>query len=213
MAFNNRRLWTLSSLATLLVLGAIYNSKDSIIRWTTLVIRGKPWTKNIPEWGGWETSDNHQQQRRDLSEFMDAPTRKWLEIPRKTDCPSTNPNIRSPNELLDEAFLRKAYIAEYLAANMVYDPLLYQRMDKYKEIYEHFHAWTDLFDDVSLMVKIENVCYGSFRGTNPFNFNDLVLQNLKPNPIRIAGTNCFVRGGYYDGYYTNFRAEFEQKSK
>lgn len=143
----------------------------------------------------------------------DLPRTDWLNRERNVECAATNENIRSPNTLLGDDFLRKAFISEYLTGNIAYDDNLIRDLDQYQQVYDYFHAWDDGVDDVSIVVKIEGACYGAFRPTDPFNFNDLVVQNMNPTAKEILDSNCFVRGGYYDAYFTNYRDDFESKRK
>lgn len=185
------------------------------VKQTSVVIHKEPHS---------QTDDNEQQNRNaddehrniGITEKKDThqrrlPSTDWLGATRRTDCPATNDLIRNPNTLLDETFLRKAYISEYLSGKIAYDRHLIEDLEQYQQIYEYFYAWDDGEDDVAVVVKIEDVCYGAFRGTDPSNLRDLIIQNLDPGAGEILSSNCFVRAGYHQAYFTDYRADFESK--
>jgi len=114
------------------------------------------------------------------------------------------------NELTAD-FLFRFHVSSVLSADVAYDFNLVNKIDYYRNdgIYERFDAFDDGFDDAAIVAKVDNVCYGIFRGTVEFNGFD-ELQNLLPGYRKVPGTDCYVRTGFYNGYFTNYRAEFEQ---
>lgn len=64
--------------------------------------------------------------------------------------------------------------------------------------------------DQAAVTKLGSVCYAAFRGTNFFNWRDLV-QNLKlgNREVCVHGECCRVESGFYDGYHTNYRKDLE----
>ncbi|CAB9507665.1 expressed unknown protein [Seminavis robusta] len=144
--------------------------------------------------------------------FHTEPSNDWLNAGRNPQCTSEAQNsIRNPSTILNEEFLRKAYISEYLSGTVCYDGGLLNNLPKYQDLYEHFMAWDDGVDDVTVMAKIEGMCYVAFRGTSYFNINDLVFQNLNPTVANVGDTNCYIRKGYYDAYYTPYVNDFERR--
>ena len=114
---------------------------------------------------------------------------------------------RSP--VLTEDFLYRFHVASTLAADVVYDRNLLKKIDYYNGMYERFDAFADGFNDAALVTKVQDVCYGIFRGTVEFNpFDD--MQNLDPGFSKVPGTDCYVRRGFYNAYFTNYQQEFEQ---
>lgn len=79
--------------------------------------------------------------------------------------------------------------------------------------YATFEAWGDI-DDEALVAKTNdtNRCHAVFRGTDIFNMYDQ-FQNIAFLNERIDGTDCVVRQGYKDAYFTaylnTFRTEVE----
>ena len=142
------------------------------------------------------------------------PTLDWMHVRRSRNCPSpTAETLRGVSHILDEEFLRKAYISNYISGPMLYEKDLVSNMEKFQQVYEHFYAWNDRVDDQTLVVKIEGVCYAGFRATDPYNIRDLVFQNMDCCAQKIPFTNCFIRDSYYSAYYTSYVRDFEEKCK
>lgn len=140
------------------------------------------------------------------------PSLDWMNIPRNPQCSNAKTSlIRTPSDFLDEALLRKAYITNYLSGAVTYDRDLIPNLAKFQQVYDHFYAWDDGKDDVTVIAKLEGVCYASFRATDPFNFNDLVVQNLDSSAQKIPYSNCYIREGYFNAYFTKYDAEFEER--
>ncbi|CAB9524214.1 expressed unknown protein [Seminavis robusta] len=116
------------------------------------------------------------------------------------------------SDLFTEDFLFQFHIASVLASGVVYEANLMEKIDYYKTLYERFAAFDDGLNDVALVAKVEDVCYGVFRGTVESNLAD-VAQNFIYGFRQVPGTTCYVRRGYYDAYFTDYQVDFETELK
>jgi Lipase (class 3) len=113
-----------------------------------------------------------------------------------------------------KAFVKRAVIASELSYIVFEDDISSkQKVKHYNEIYDEFSAWYDGKDDAHLLVKQDGVCYGVFRGTFQPNFLDQ-FQNVNPIPMRVEGTQCDVRKGFYQAHYgTPYIDNFRQATR
>ena len=123
-------------------------------------------------------------------------------------CNPLPPN-EATSDILTEDFLFRFYTCLTLGTDVAYDRNLIDKKGYYQSMYEQFDAFDDGFNDVVVVAKVEDVCYAVFRGTDEFNCFDM-MQNLLPGFRKLPGTDCFVRKGFYDAYFTNYQEDFEQ---
>ena len=110
--------------------------------------------------------------------------------------------------LLTEDLLYQFHIANELALSVSFKPKIVSKVDYYRAIYERFDAFDDENNDAAVIAKVDQTCYAVFRGTVEYNDAD-VAQNFVPGYRRVPDTDCYVRRGYYDAYFTSYKEEFE----
>ena len=111
---------------------------------------------------------------------------------------------------LSKRFAKRAVIASELSFVSFDDDISSNnKVRKYRKIYDEFNAWEDL-NDAHLLVKQDGVCYGVFRGTIQPSLTDNV-QNLYRKNEQVAGTNCEVRKGFHQAYFTSYVQQFRRK--
>lgn len=91
------------------------------------------------------------------------------------------------------------------------DPGLYHRVPWYRKTYERFFVWHD-FNDAHILLKHDDKCWATFGGQKLFNLLDR-LQQLVPLPMKARNSTCWVRGGYFNAYYTSYLEDFKSKTK
>ena len=123
-------------------------------------------------------------------------------------CPMSASNVAEANTLLTEGLLYQFHIASVLALSVSFKLNIVQKIDHYRSIYERFNAFDDDFNDAAGVAKVEQTCYAVFRGTIEYNSKD-VAQNFVPGYRRVPGTDCYVRRGYYDAYFTSYQQQFD----
>ncbi|CAB9500122.1 expressed unknown protein [Seminavis robusta] len=112
------------------------------------------------------------------------------------------------NQVLTESFIHQFHIITTLSAHVAYDTQVTRKEDYYRTIYDQFYAYNDGLNDAAIVAKVDNICYGVFRGTVEYNYFD-EMQNLLPGYRKVDGTDCYVRRGLYDAYFTNYATQFE----
>lgn len=112
------------------------------------------------------------------------------------------------NTLVTEDLLYQFHIANELALSVSFKPKILSKVDYYRTIYERFDAFDDERNDAAIIAKVDQTCYAVFRGTVEYNDAD-VAQNFVPGYRRVPDTDCYVRRGYYDAYFTSYKEEFE----
>jgi Lipase (class 3) len=118
-------------------------------------------------------------------------------------------NISRSSDVLTEEFLHRFNVVSTLSADVAYDLRLTKRIDYYRTLYDRFDGFADGCDDAAVVAKTNDVCYGVFRGTVEYNVFD-EMQNLMPGYKKVDDTDCYVRSGFYDAYFTNYVSEFEE---
>jgi hypothetical protein len=75
--------------------------------------------------------------------------------------------------------------------------------------YELFASWSDWNDKVLLAKPHdESICYVAFRKAQTFNPLDRV-QSLDPRSMPVDGSDCAVRRGYHQSYFSSFVDDFK----
>lgn len=140
--------------------------------------------------------------RRQLTQFQGRD-------PSTAHCPTTASNIKKPDELITEDFLFRFHLASVLSLQVAFDSDMTSKTDYYRSIYDRFDGFDDGLDDAAVVAKVNDTCFGVFRGTVKGNYADMA-QNFEFGFRKVPGTECYVRIGYYDCYFTNYQPEFDQ---
>ena len=130
--------------------------------------------------------------------------------PIRDSCPSSASYISEPNNLMTEDFLFHFHVASMFALGVSFDRNLMEKIDYFKSFYERFSAFDDGLNDAAIVAKVDGTCYAAFRGTVEYSLPD-VAQNFVLGFRKVPGTDCYVRRGYYDCYFTNYQEAFEQE--
>lgn len=114
--------------------------------------------------------------------------------------------IVSADVVLNEKIMNLALqSAELSALAYVENPSARDKYDNFR----YFHAEPDQ----ALVTKIEGYCFGAFRGTT-LTWIDW-QENFNPEKMEVCLTTsgeedcCMSRSGFYEGYWTNYKDEFE----
>ena len=193
-------------------LGVLVNTQNDVADDNKVTMRkGQSWMEftlkvDMHPSQGVPTVTNLQQHSRQL--YMFSPREP------NANCFSTPTTLSAEreqqvSELFTESFLFQFHVASILSTNVIYDENLLDQISYYQTIYERFNAYDDGWDDAALVAKVNNVCYGVFRGTVRENPADH-LQNYLIGFRKVPETTCYVRTGYYEAYFTNYQTQFEQ---
>jgi hypothetical protein len=125
-------------------------------------------------------------------------------------CPSTASALSATSDLLTEDFLFKFHIASLMATGISFETNLIEKIDYFRSIYERFNAFDDGLNDAALVAKVDGTCFAVFRGTVEYNLAD-VSQNFRLGFRKVPETDCYVRKGYYNCYFTDYQADFENE--